>query len=595
MYTAHKLTELLQEQHKKRNQSDLFRQGEFTIQWRAKVGSFPHPDGETIISAGEPCGAWKTNKQQPRYEKVPLKNDKERTKYPLEQYSDEIPQLPLNGYVPGSSIRGIVREWAKHNPNIDSGSINSLLGYQDRQDNQIYPGKIIFLDAYPHKPTPLTIDIVNPQEKFQVYHDTKKRSNPCPLYTFGDGEKQVSVIVAIQGISKRANGDDVNTVWSWLEQALAFYGVGSRTASGYGSLNTKTPVDYEFPDKYEEKIFNFTLYGQGCGGVEAKENTELRPTHWRGWLRSWALRFFLGVMSQENAEKTVGELFGAIELPTEPKQIKGYVRLKMIKGKVWGEKSEDKPYFYTWEGQIKISAPQDILNKIILPIMQFAASVGGVGRGWRRPLHIFEMKTKYNTRLASRGTHLKLTTKSLKTGKMLLWGINPKNPQLWQQTYQRWCDAVSTVLEEKWENRVIPNANKNLAAEVFAPHTCAIYIVPYPKKEPIDVGYLDWKFLNPLRTRGEGMKLIYNPTYKRQKEVGGKAAGGDDSHCSWVSIKRVKVPHPNPKIDTDCQEIVCLFLGGTDLNSQDLRAKFLQDLHKTKLDDIEVAIHLFGV
>ncbi len=266
----------------------------------------------------------------------------------------------------------------------------------------------------------------------------------------------------------------------------------------------------------------------------------------------------------------------------------------MIKGKIWGEKSEDEPHFYTWKGQIEISAPQEILNKIILPIMQFAASVGGVGRGWRRPLHIFEMETRNYTRLASRGTHLKLTTKSQKTGKMLLWGINPKHPELWQQTYQKWRNSVSTVLKEKWKNRVIPNANKNLTAEVFAPHTCAIYIVPYPQKEPIDVGYLDWKFSVPLRTRGEGMKLIYDSAYKRQKEVGGNAGKGD-SHCSWVSIKRVKVPHPNPKVPTDCQEIVCLFLGGTDPNSESLRAKFLRDLHNTKLDDIKVATHLFGV
>lgn len=600
MYNAHRLTELLQKQHQQRNQSDLFRQGEFTIQWRAKVGSFPHPDGETIISAGEPCGAWKTNQQQPRYEKIPQGKGKERTKYPLEQYSDEIPQLPLNGYVPGSSIRGIVREWAKQNPDIDSDSINSLLGYQDRENNQIYPGKIIFLDAYPQKPTPLNIDIVNPQEKFQVYHDTKKQSNPCPLYTFGDGKKQISVIVAIQGISKRANEDDVNTVWSWLEQALAFYGVGSRTASGYGSLRPKEKVTPKLPQGYKKKIFKFTLYGQGCGGVDTRENTELRPSHWRGWLRSWALRFFLGVMSEENAEKTVGELFGAIELPTEPKQIKGCVRLKMIKGKIWGEKSEDEPHFYTWKGQIQISAPQDILNKIILPIIKFAVSIGGVGRGWRRPLHIFTMN---NGREAARGTHLTLThkIKDSKTNKLksCYYRISPKNPKLWRDTYQKWCDAVRTVKinEEEWNTRFVTHANRNLEAEVFSPYTCAIYAVPDPIKEPINADYLTWENSKPSKnrresTRGQGMILIYKEDYKRKIEVGGDATGGN-SYCSWVSIKRINTPHPD--IVTDCQEIVCLFLGGTNPNSQGLRAKFLRDLHNTKLDDIKVAIHLFGV
>jgi CRISPR-associated protein Cmr6 len=567
--TAPKLTELLLQQHQKRNQSELFRQGQFTVQWRAKVGSFPAPDTETIISAGEPCGAWHPEAGCPGNLSRP------EAKRNVGDNWNYFSELPLYGYIPASSIRGLVRSWVlkQRNPEL-TYKMQQLLGFQ--QNDAITAGKIEFFDAWPIEPTKLSLDIVNPQEPFQVFH--QGQSTPLSFYTLGDGDTSIPVKVAIGGIHPYAKGEDVDTVWGWVEQALSVYGVGSRTASGYGSLKPATRVTPKLEPEYTRKTFSFTLYNQGCAGPNIN-TMELRPSHWRGWLRSWALRFFLGVMSEDNAKRTVGELFGTIE----PEAVQGCVRLKMIKSQTWGERSQTRPYFYTWKGQIEISAPKDILNKIILPIVKFAVSVGGVGRGWRRPLHIFTMR---NGNTASRGTHLRLTTKDKKTGKRFLYGINPAQPEQWQQTYQNWRSSV----QKKWTTRIVSNANRNLTAEVFAPHTCAIYIVPYPVEEPIDIKNSNWKFTAPLDTRGEGIDLIYQDRYKRQADVGGNAAGGGNSHCSWVSIKRVNIPPLNENIDSDCQEIVCLFLGGTEPNSQGLRARFLRDLR-----DIDGAIRLFGV
>ena len=576
MYTAPLLTELLLKQQQKRNQSELFKDGKFTICWRAKVGSFPAPDLETIISAGEPCGAWRPKAGSRCPENLSHPEDKRN----VGQNWDYFSELPLYGYIPASGIRGLVRSWVLKQRNDElRQQMEELLGVQ--QQDTITAGKIEFFDAYPEKPTKLSLDLVNPQQSFQVFH--QGQSTPLSFYTLGDGDTSIPVKVAIRGVHPHASKEDVDKVWSWVEQALTLYGVGSRTASGYGSLEYEKRVTPKLFQGYKNKIFNFTLHSQGCGGVNTKEKTKLRPTHWRGWLRSWALRFFLGVMSQENAERTVGELFGTIE----PEAVAGCVRLKMLKGEIWGEESEDNPDFYTWEGQIEISAPKVTLNKIILPIIGFAVSVGGVGRGWRRPLHIFTMN---NSREAARGTYLKLTheTKSKKTDelKSVPYGLSPNKPQIWQQIYQKWQNAV----REKWSDRYLANANRPLLAEIFAPHTCAIYAVPYPKKEPIKSSGSEWEITYPLDTRGEGMNLIYQDRYKRKRDVGGNAAGGGNSHCSWVSIKRVKAFHPDNNIDTDCQEIVCLFLGGTNSNSQGLRANFLR-----YLANIEGATHLFGV
>ncbi|NJL65931.1 MAG: RAMP superfamily protein [Microcoleus sp. SM1_3_4] len=561
MYAGNQLIQLLQKQHEARGNSGLFQTGIFTVLWRAKVGSFPHPDGETIVSAGEPCGAWRPSHGRPE--------DKRNVGENLKQLS----ALPLNGYIPGSAIRGLVRSWAKERPEIQL-RMRELLGYQD--SDTISAGKIEFLDAWPKEPTKLTLDIVNPQERFQVYHDEKKQSTPLSFYAFGDGESSIELTVAIRGIPGKANAAEVAEVWGWVQQALTLYGVGSRTASGYGAIASPDVPKPNRDPNYPVKTFNFSLYSQGCYGADTQE-PELRPSHWRGWLRSWVLRFLLGVMSEENAKTTLGELFGVLE----PDSCKGCVRSQMIKGEIWGERSANQPYFYTWKGKLQVTAPKDILNKIILPIIRFAVMVGGLGRGWRRPLHIFVMN---NGRDAARGTYLTLThlVKNPDTNRLQnkAYGL-PLNESNWTKTYQDWLNAVQL----QWPNRFSPGQNPK--AEVFSPTSCAVYILPDPQEEPVDKECQEWSITKPLNTRGCGMNLIYQPKYKRKSDVGGDAGSGN-AHCSWASIKRVNIP--NKIADCECQEVVCMFAGGIAPNSRHLRADFLRDLGK-----ITDAVHLFGL
>lgn len=561
MYTAPKLVELLINQHEKRNQEGLFKQGIFTLSWRGKVGSSPYPDLETIVSAGEPCGFWEWDKQD------------------FGQIHERLRELPLNGYIPASAIRGIVRMWAKKRPEIRE-KMFELLGNQT--DDKITSGKIEFLDAWTKEPSRLTLDIVNPQEKFQVFHDSNNQGKPLPFYTLGNGEQPLEFTIAIRGISGNASAEDVSEVWKWVEQALSLYGVGSRTASGYGAMRSSEKISIKPEPEYAVKEFDFRLYSQGCYGANppTKEskwqgNPELRPSHWRGWLRSWVLRFLLGVMSEHDAQKTLGELLGAIE----PEQKQGCVRISMNNGKVWGDKSSDYPDFYVWQGKLEINAPKDVLNNIILPIVKFAVMIGGVGRGWRRPLHIFTMN---NGRESARGCHLvmrhEVKNKDSQQFTLTTFGI-PLIAEEWQKLYDKWIEAAKA----QWSNRLIENLTI-VNAEVFSLKTCAVYIVPSPKSNPIDSDNLKWSIKKPTETRGEGMNLIYQPKYKRKSDVGGDAAGGGNAHCSWVSIKRVNIP--NKEQETNCQEIVCLFLG----EENKLRSQFLDDL-----SGISGRKHLFGV
>jgi len=563
MYSGPQLIELLEQQHQGRH-AGLLKKGTFSVQWRAKVGSFPHPDGETMVSAGEPCGPWEPAAGCPRELHRP--EDKRNVGENWEYFEE----LPLNGYIPGSGIRGLVRSWAKNRPEVEP-RMRELLGYQDDDREKIVSGKFEFLDAWPVEPTKVTLDIVNPQQDFQVFH--KGQSTPLSSYTLGDGEEAIAFTVAIRGIPGKASPEEVAEVWGWVEEAIALYGLGSRTASGYGAVKPPASVKPKLRKGYSSKTFDFTLYSQGNAGPHMK-TMELRPTHWRGWLRSWVLRFLLGVMSKRDAEETLGELMGVLE----PETRQGSLRLEMEKRRPWGLGSEESPYFYVWEGRLKLSAPTEILNKIILPIVRIAVMVGGVGRGWRRPLHIFVMN---NGREAARGSLMVLRQRVKKDGKtkIQLYGL-PLKPAQWGKLYQDWLTAVRS----QWPQRV--QVPPQLSAEVFSPTTCGVYAVPGPDVEPLymDAWEADWEKTEPLYTRGKGVELIYKPTYKRKRDVGGDAAGGGNAHCSWASIKRVNVPHP--EIDTECQEVVCLFMG----DDNNLREQFLRELK-----NLDGAVCLFGV
>jgi CRISPR-associated protein Cmr6 len=448
--------------------------------------------------------------------------------------------------------------------------MRELLGHQT--GSQIIAGKIEFLDAFPHQATKLTLDLTNPQQNFQVFHTGS--ASPQSLYTLGDGHQKIEITIGIRGCRK-AKPADVDTVWGWLKQALSTQGVGSRTASGYGALMSPSDDNSglelpKLPAGYSNTKLNFTLYSQGSSGPNTTI-PELRPTHWRGWLRSWLMRFFLGVMAKADAEATVDELLGSLNN-------KGLVRLQMKIDRM--DPSRNTPKFYRWMGSFKISAPTDILDEIMLPIIKIAVRVGGVGRGWRRPLHRFILETtaggKFDT---ARGCHLELTrSRSVSERESRADMVTNSTPSKLDKAgndlnliYGIWRDAVMN----NWRDRYQENIS-NINAEVFSPNTCAVYRVPEPYQNPIDPKTLNWIQCETTATRGRGMELIYQPKYKRQEDVGGKT-----SACSWVSIKRVNGAKPEDL----CQEVVCIFMG----NQNILRSNFLADLAK-----IPGAVCLFG-
>lgn len=572
LYSGTKLVDALAKQHQKRSQAELFKSGVFTLDWRSKVGSFPHPDGETLVSAGEPCGAWNPHASRPE--------DRRN----LDENLKLFPELPLHGYVPAASIRGIVRAWAVQNPGLVA-KMQELLGHQTGA--KLVAGKIEFLDAFPLEPTKLTLDITNPQQDFQVFHTGS--TSPQSLYTLGDGHQKIEIMIGIRGC-RDAQPSDVATVWEWLQQALSTQGIGHRTASGYGALTA--PAGYDpspelpsLPVGYSSTKLGFTLYSQGSAGQDVSK-PELRPTHWRGWLRSWLLRFLLGVMERADAQATVDELLGSL-------QHKGLVRLRVTIDRM--DPARNTPKFYRWVGSFEISAPTHILDEIILPAIKIAVRVGGIGRGWRRPLHRFILETKSGGKLDTvRGCHLELTrSRSVSVRGASRWrslserreresraeivtNSTPTKLDRAGSDLNLIYDVFRAAVINNWPDRYREHP-PIINAEIFSPTTCAVYLVPEPYQNPIDPKTLTWIQGETTATRGRGMELIYQPKYKRQADVGGKI-----SACSWVSIKRVNGAKPEDL----CQEVVCIFMG----SQNTLRSVFLADLAK-----IPGSSRLFGL
>lgn len=556
MYSGPKLLELLNKQSRDRSHLETFkglwRQGTFTFDWRAKVGSYPHPDRETLISAGEPCGTWPQSNGERAEDKRTLEQN----------WHAGYRQLPLNGYIPGSSIRGVVRAWTAKHEKLKS-RVKELLG--SFEDDSTCPGKIVFLDAWPIEPTRLSLDIVHPQQRFQVFHEGQGELSSC--YSLGDGFSEIIVEIAIRGLPGLATERDVTEVWDWLEYSLTEYGLGSRTASGYGQMkgsdSAKSNSELCLPkSQLDSKAIEFTLFSQGCYGPHT-DKLELRPSHWRGWLRSWTTRFLLGVMSPENTMSTVAQLLGVLE----PKTKKGCVRIKMLKGDTWHRQSANRPSFSQWKGTLMVSAPSEY-STIVLPIIEFASMLGGLGRGWRRPLHKFERDGK----IYPRGSILNLEQESKKNlvqgkPKIVPYGV-PLKLSLWNKIYIEWKKNVKAA----WPNRFREGINDGLHAEIFSPKTCSVYLVQGAPFDPIDSLSLEWNTDRTSETRGSGTKLIYQLEYKHNPNVGGDAARSDASFCSWVSIKHL--PTKLHRRGPDCKELVCLFLG----NKNSDRLQFLQDL-----------------
>jgi CRISPR-associated protein Cmr6 len=149
-------------------------------------------------------------------------------------------------YLPGSSIKGVVRSWAASWLSQPEEDIKRIFGPRDDQKDHSV-GSVVFLDALPIKPVQLKVDIITPHYG-PYYQDDKGKTPPADWHS----PVPVPFLVVdtdqgfIFGLMPRRPGDpkgidDCSKVNGWLVDALKNLGGGAKTAVGYGRFEGFVP------------------------------------------------------------------------------------------------------------------------------------------------------------------------------------------------------------------------------------------------------------------------------------------------------------------------------------------------------------------
>lgn len=132
-------------------------------------------------------------------------------------------------YLPGSSIKGLVRAWATLDSNrpSDEGTVTRLLG------NRRAAGNLRFLDALPVEPVNLRTDVMTPHFAGWTEQEPPgdwRSPTPIPFLTTAADTPFLFGILP----SRAVGNDDLKTAAAWLCEALSWAGAGAKTAVGYG-------------------------------------------------------------------------------------------------------------------------------------------------------------------------------------------------------------------------------------------------------------------------------------------------------------------------------------------------------------------------
>jgi len=141
-------------------------------------------------------------------------------------------------FLPGSSIKGIIRAWAeKWEDGYDRDKINRLFG--DSDENGV--GRLIVFDALPLRRPELEIDVMNPHYG-DYYSKKKKNGKPVPPADYLS-PNPIFFLSVSHGVSFKfylaprpgaGSKDDLREGFSLLKNALENIGAGGKTAVGYG-------------------------------------------------------------------------------------------------------------------------------------------------------------------------------------------------------------------------------------------------------------------------------------------------------------------------------------------------------------------------
>ena len=382
-------------------------------------------------------------------------------------------------YVPSSSLKGLVRAWARHNlPDDEKYQVDQLLGFLDGKKAAI--AKVQILDSFPTKPC-LSVDITNPQWAWDR-NQVKYGAIPHHLLSM----QNVTLQIGLQKTS-RGSTADVQKVKHWLQQALLSDGLGSRVSAGYGRAKRVDRVTRpEAPCDYRSE-HEFEFWSQGMYG-SSNENPEFRPVAIRGMLRYWFRSIAFGLYPIGVCQRLEGELFGTLDdIANQKKPRQGSIVVSAL----WRSselESSNNPMVVT--GKVILKAQSESHLLLAQKLLELSFCLGGLGRGARRPLHI--------NRDRLRGCHWQP-----KSGLGLL-GNDRKS---WQDFFQSIKNIIGAIQASPADGRPLGNDDPGKPGrrfqDVFS-SSSRIYTITcpglrHPSEKPI---------------AGKAMSVLYKPEYK---------------------------------------------------------------------------------
>lgn len=156
-------------------------------------------------------------------------------------------------YIPGSSVKGVVRAWAEqHLQNDYADELTELFGTRDSDDVNRISGLVTFHDAWwiPHgSDKPFVLDVVTTHH--QAYYNGQQdkpsdKDSPIPNHQLA---VQGSFLFVLEG-----DPEHVSLCQQMLTKALPDNGIGAKTAAGYGYMGVNLNLYHELQQEAEKRL-----------------------------------------------------------------------------------------------------------------------------------------------------------------------------------------------------------------------------------------------------------------------------------------------------------------------------------------------------
>ena len=145
-------------------------------------------------------------------------------------------------YLPGSSVKGIVRSWATIWEKEPGEIISRLFGPRNSDSPSV--GSVIFLDAIPVGQVHLKTDVMTPHygPYYQGSEPPADWHNPVPVpFLVVDSKQDFLFGLMPRRPQEAQDEEDCQKATKWLKDALKYIGGGAKTAAGYGRFEQIVP------------------------------------------------------------------------------------------------------------------------------------------------------------------------------------------------------------------------------------------------------------------------------------------------------------------------------------------------------------------